>query len=114
MIYSFSKFAGMYLAFILIASQVLGDERPNVVVIMVDDLGFSDIGAFGSEIATPNLEKLAQQGLTLTNFHVHSLCTPTRAMLMSWSASGARMRAVFPEPVAPRTIMCSRMEGRVM
>ena len=58
-------------------------NRPNVLIIMADDLGFSDIGTFGSEIATPNLDSLAASGLALSNFHVHTMCTPTRAMLLS-------------------------------
>lgn len=57
--------------------------RPNIVVILADDLGFSDIGAFGGEIATPNLDKLARRGLRLTGFHTAAACSPTRAMLMS-------------------------------
>ncbi|MCT9872424.1 sulfatase-like hydrolase/transferase, partial [Paenarthrobacter aurescens] len=44
-------------------------QRPNFLVILADDLGFSDIGAFGGEIATPNLDALAENGLRLTDFH---------------------------------------------
>ena len=57
--------------------------RPNMVVIVADDLGFSDLGAFGSEINTPNLDRLAATGRLLTNFHVPDRCNPTRAMLLS-------------------------------
>jgi arylsulfatase len=53
----------------LLALPSLADERPNIVLIIADDLGFSDIGAFGSEIRTPNLDALAMQGVRLTNFH---------------------------------------------
>jgi arylsulfatase len=56
---------------------------PNFLVIVADDLGFSDIGAFGGEIATPNLDKLALAGLRLTDFHSAPACSPTRAMLMT-------------------------------
>lgn len=58
-------------------------ERPNILVILVDDVGYSDLGAFGSEIQTPNIDALAQSGLLLTNFHTGASCGPTRAMLMS-------------------------------
>ncbi|MCU1719474.1 arylsulfatase [Pseudomonas sp. 5P_3.1_Bac2] len=58
-------------------------SRPNVLLIVADDLGFSDLGAFGSEIATPNLDALALQGLRLTDFHAASACSPTRAMLLT-------------------------------
>lgn len=58
-------------------------ERPNILVIMADDLGYSDIGAFGGEIATPNIDALAANGRILTNFHTAAVCSPTRASLMS-------------------------------
>jgi arylsulfatase A-like enzyme len=57
--------------------------KPNVIVIVADDLGFSDIGALGSEIATPNIDSLAAGGTLFTNFHVAATCSPTRAMLLS-------------------------------
>ncbi len=56
---------------------------PNIVVIVADDMGFSDMGAFGSEIPTPNLDALSRSGTQLTNFHVAPTCSPTRSMLMS-------------------------------
>ena len=66
-----------------VAAALSADERPNIIVIVLDDLGYSDIGAFGSEIDTPNLDALAQAGLQLTNFHSGVSCAPTRAMLLS-------------------------------
>lgn len=60
--------------------------RPNVLVILADDMGWSDIGPFGAaEIATPNLDALADQGVRMTNFHVSPFCSPTRAMLLTGS-----------------------------
>ncbi|MCJ0903694.1 arylsulfatase [Rhodococcus sp. ARC_M6] len=56
---------------------------PNVVVVMCDDLGFSDVGCFGSEIDTPNIDLLAQEGLRYSNFHVTPMCSPTRAALLT-------------------------------
>ncbi|KAI5302160.1 hypothetical protein KEM56_000971 [Ascosphaera pollenicola] len=53
-------------------------SKPNFLVIVADDLGFSDVGAFGSEIQTPNLDALAQDGLRFTDFHTASACSPTR------------------------------------
>lgn len=58
-------------------------KRPNFLVIVADDLGFSDLGAFGGEIATPNLDALAHAGVRFTDFHTASACSPTRAMLLS-------------------------------
>ena len=59
------------------------DPRPNILLIIADDLGYSDLGVFGSEINTPNLDALAGAGKLLTNFHVAPTCSPTRAMLLS-------------------------------
>ena len=59
------------------------DGNPNVVIIIVDDLGYSDLGCYGSEIDTPNIDRLAAEGLRYTNFHVTPLCSPTRASLMT-------------------------------
>jgi arylsulfatase len=56
---------------------------PNVIVVLADDLGFSDIGCFGSEIPTPHLDRTAEEGLRYTNFRVTPLCSPTRAALMT-------------------------------
>jgi arylsulfatase len=59
------------------------EQRPNVIVILVDDMGFSDIGAFGGEIRTPNLDALANKGLKFNNFHTTPVCAPTRAELLT-------------------------------
>ena len=58
-------------------------SRPNFLIIVADDLGFSDIGAFGGEIKTPNLDALAKGGLRFTDFHTASACSPTRSMLLT-------------------------------
>jgi arylsulfatase len=58
-------------------------DRPNILLIVADDLGYSDITPFGGEINTPTLQKLADEGLMLTNFHVLPTCSPTRSVLMS-------------------------------
>jgi len=57
--------------------------QPNFLIIVADDLGYSDIGSFGGEIDTPNLDALAAKGLRLTEFHTAPTCSPTRAMLLS-------------------------------
>lgn len=58
-------------------------DAPNVVVVLVDDMGFGDLGAYGSEIPTPNIDALAANGLRYTNFTVTALCSPTRAALLT-------------------------------
>lgn len=77
-------------------------KRPNFLVIVADDLGFSDIGAFGGEIATPNLDALAIAGLRLTDFHTASTCSPTRSMLLTGTdhhiaGIGTMAEALTPE-----------------
>jgi arylsulfatase len=59
------------------------DGTPNVVIVLLDDMGFSDIGPFGSEIATPNLDRLAEAGLRFTNYHSTPVCSPARAALLT-------------------------------
>ncbi len=66
-------------------APVWPSSPPNILLIVVDDMGYTDIGAFGSEIRTPNLDALANSGVRLTNFHASAQCAPTRSMLMSGS-----------------------------
>ena len=65
------------------ASASAQESRPNIIVILVDDMGFSDLGAFGGEIRTPNLDALANKGVKFTNFHATPVCAPTRAELLT-------------------------------
>lgn len=58
-------------------------KRPNIVIILGDDLGYSDLGCFGSEIKTPRLDSLAQDGVRFTQFYTSASCSPTRSMLLS-------------------------------
>uniref|UniRef100_A0ABS3MGV2 Arylsulfatase n=2 Tax=Bradyrhizobium quebecense TaxID=2748629 RepID=A0ABS3MGV2_9BRAD len=59
------------------------DPQPNIIYILADDLGWADVGFHGSDIKTPNIDKLAQTGATLEQFYVQPMCTPTRAALMT-------------------------------
>lgn len=65
------------------AASTAQSERPNVVLILADDLGFTDISPFGSEINTPNIAQLAAEGLAFTNYHTAGSCAPARAMLLT-------------------------------
>lgn len=67
----------------LIAITAIADTRPNVIVVMADDMGFSDLGCTGSEIETPNLDALADNGVLFTNCYNTSRCCPTRASLLT-------------------------------
>ena len=70
---------------LLLLSSVLacGQSRPNVIIVMADDMGWSDIGCYGSEIETPNLDRLAKNGLRFTQFYNTGRCCPTRASLLT-------------------------------
>ncbi|MBC7505756.1 MAG: arylsulfatase [Sandarakinorhabdus sp.] len=59
------------------------EKAPNVVFVVLDDVGFSDLGCYGSEIATPRMDQLAAKGAAYSNFHVTSMCSPTRASLLT-------------------------------
>jgi arylsulfatase A-like enzyme len=63
--------------------HAINTSKPNVVLIMVDDMGWSDIGCYGSEIKTPHLDKLAHEGIRFTQFHNTSKCFPSRACLLT-------------------------------
>jgi arylsulfatase len=76
-------FLSAILVAIALAIPVSAAERPNIVVMLVDDVGFSDIGCYGSEIPTPNLDALAAGGLRFTQFYNCARCSPTRASLMT-------------------------------
>ncbi len=58
-------------------------DAPNIVVIVLDDLGFAQLGCYGSDIATPNIDRLAASGVRFTNFHTTAICSPTRACLLT-------------------------------
>ena len=71
---------GFYL--LSVAPTALG-KQPNILLVVADDMGWTDLGSFGSEIHTPSLDALAQLGVKFTDFHVSVSCSPTRSMLLS-------------------------------
>ena len=74
------------------------DSRPNFVIIMADDMGLSDLGCYGGEIATPNLDRLAQNGLRFTRLYNNNMCTVTRAALLTgtYHTIAFRNKAINP------------------
>ena len=66
-----------------------GRGAPNVVIVLLDDLGYAQFGCYGSDIDTPNIDALADGGVQFTNFHVTPLCSPTRAALISGRSNHA-------------------------
>ena len=69
--------------FILLAVSAVAQTRPNIIVILADDMGYSDIGCFGSEIDTPNIDRIGLEGLRFTHFYNTGRCSPTRAALLT-------------------------------
>ena len=81
MVYRKLSLAGLLLS--LISQFSFAADKPNILLIMADDLGFSDLGCYGGEIATPNLDSVAENGLRYTQFYNTARCWPTRAALLT-------------------------------
>jgi arylsulfatase A-like enzyme len=78
-------------------SVVIADERPNILLIMADDMGYSDAGCYGGEIATPNLDRLAADGLRFAQFYSTGRCWPSRAALLTGYYPQQVRRDEFPD-----------------
>ena len=74
-----------FLAFLLtlMTTGALAADRPNILLIVADDLGYADLGVHGSDIRTPSIDKLAGEGMICTRFHTAPMCAPTRAIMLS-------------------------------
>lgn len=79
-------------------------KKPNIVILLADDWGFTDVGAFGGEIRTPNIDALAAAGVRFSNFHVAGSCSPTRAMLQTGVSSHRAGLGNMPETIPPEHI----------
>jgi arylsulfatase A-like enzyme len=88
-------------------------NRPNILLIAVDDMGYSDIGPFGSEIRTPSIDALAQSGLKFTNFYVGPSCSPTRSMLFSGNDNHVAGLGNMGELLAPNQVGKPGYEGHL-
>jgi len=82
----------LFLLSLFLAQPLLAQDRPNIVLIVSDDMGYSDLGCYGGEIATPNLDSLAENGLRYTNYYVNNMCVVTRASLMTGQYSGIALQ----------------------
>lgn len=89
------------------------NARPNILLVVADDLGMLDIGAFGSEIRTPNIDRLAKEGVRFNNFHTSATCSPTRAMLLSGADSHAAGLGNMAEHMAPNQRSKPGYEGHL-
>ena len=93
------------------AVQAQSSDRPNVVLILADDLGYTDISPFGSEISTPNISRLAAQGLSFTNYHTAANCAPARAMLLTGVDSHRNGVPNIPESIPPEQMAYDHYQG---
>jgi arylsulfatase A-like enzyme len=85
--------------------------RPNIVFILADDLGYTDIAPYGSEVNTPNLSALAEQGVSFTNYHTAANCAPARAMLLTGVDSHLAGVPNIPEMLAPQQRVQANYQG---
>lgn len=85
--------------------------RPNIVFILADDLGFTDIAPYGSEVNTPSLSALAEQGIRFTNYHTAANCAPARAMLLTGVDSHLAGVPNIPEMLAPEQRVHDHYQG---
>src|SRR5687768_4815947 len=77
------KRLGILLYLMVGSLGMMAAEKPNIIVVLADDLGFSDIGCYGAEIKTPNIDALAKNGIRFTQFYNTTRCCPTRASLLT-------------------------------
>tara|TARA_B100000686_G_scaffold327789_1_gene387042 strand:- start:2835 stop:4541 length:1707 start_codon:yes stop_codon:yes gene_type:complete len=101
-----------------ITSSVLAQQRakndgkqPNIILMLADDLGFTDISPFGSEIHTPNIAKLAREGLSFTNYHTAGSCAPARAMLLTGVDSHRNGVPNIPEALPSELTIYEHYQG---
>ncbi|EEE46611.2 arylsulfatase [Roseibium alexandrii] len=100
-------------ALVCLADSAIADDRPNILLVMADDLGWTDIGPYGGEIETPNLEALAAEGILFTDFHASVSCSPTRAMLMSGNDNHIAGLGTMGEILAPNQVGQPGYEGHL-
>lgn len=93
------------------AGRSAGIEKPNIVMLIADDMGYSDLGIYGSEISTPNIDALAHEGMILTNFHTGPSCSPTRSMLLTGVDNHYAGLGNMLEKLAPNQIGQPNYEG---
>lgn len=107
--------AGIFLVGFMLSGvvqvQAQSVDRPNVVLILADDLGYTDISPYGSEIRTPNIAQLAAQGLSFTNYHTAANCAPARGMLLTGVDSHRNGVPNIPESIPPAQMEYDHYQG---
>jgi arylsulfatase len=108
-----AAFVAAALAAPVVAVAADAPRRPNIVLILADDMGFADMGAYGSEIRTPNLDALAKNGVRFTNFYTHASSSPTRSMLLSGVDTHLNGLGNMNEWIAPNQAGVPGYEGNL-
>jgi arylsulfatase len=104
-------FVAVFLLLFTGASIAQQSERPNFLLIVADDMGYSDLGSYGGEINTPVLDKLAQQGTRYTDFYVAPTCSVTRSMLLSGTDNHVAGLGNMASVIAPNQVGQPGYEG---
>jgi len=94
-------------------SNKKSDKRPNFLIIVADDMGWTDLGCYGSEINTPNIDKLANSGVHFTDFHVSISCSPTRSMLLTGTDNHIAGLGTMSEFLTPGEPIQPGYEGHI-
>ena len=89
------------------------DKRPNFLLVVADDMGYTDLGSFGGEIETPTVDALAAEGIRFTDFHVSVSCSPTRSMLMSGTDNHLAGLGTMSELIQPWHVGKPGYEGHL-
>ncbi len=98
------RVSGLVLMGFVLSQARAQDDRPNILLIIADDMGYGDLGIYGSDIRTPNIDSLADGGILFTQFHASPLCATTRAMLLTGNnntVAGLARQGSFAGPVIP-------------
>ncbi|MGB1685495.1 MAG: sulfatase-like hydrolase/transferase, partial [Pseudomonadales bacterium] len=103
---------GLVLYLVVFASAAnAADDRPNIVFLLADDLGYTDIAPYGSEVNTPTLSELANNGVKFTNYHTAANCAPARAMLLTGVSNHLAGVPNIPEMMSPTQKLQDNYQG---
>ncbi|MEK9821763.1 MAG: arylsulfatase [Gammaproteobacteria bacterium] len=103
---------GLVLYLVVFASAAnAADDRPNIVFLLADDLGYTDIAPYGSEVNTPTLSELANNGVRFTNYHTAANCAPARAMLLTGVSNHLAGVPNIPEMMSPTQKLQDNYQG---
>ena len=110
---SLTLIASLVAALFAVAPPVEAQQakKPNIVMILADDMGFADLGSYGSEIRTPNMDALAKAGVRFTNFYTHASSSPTRSMLLTGVDTHLNGLGNMDEWTAPNQWGMRRLRG---